>query len=131
MGLFVKCCGGALLSAILVATVGNRNKDMATVLGLTACCLIAMAGLTYLRPVISFISQLEELGGLDHALISILLKIAGIGILAEIGTLVCNDSGSTSLGKGIGFLSTAVILWLSLPLYGMLLDLLQKILGGL
>ena len=93
MGLFVKCCGGALLSAILVATVGNRNKDMATVLGLTACCLIAMAGLTYLRPVISFISQLEELGGLDHALISILLKIAGIGILAEIGTLVCNDSG--------------------------------------
>ena len=26
MGLFVKCCGGALLSAILVATVENRNK---------------------------------------------------------------------------------------------------------
>ena len=131
MGLFVKSCGAILLTVILICAIGSRSKDIAMVLGLAACCLSALAALEYLKPVLSFVSQLEELGGLDHSLIAILVKSAGIGILAEIGSLVCTDSGSSSLGKGIKFLSTAVILWLALPLYSRMMELLQRILGGL
>jgi hypothetical protein len=57
--------------------------------------------------------------------------VVGIGIMTEIGGLICTDGGSSSLGKTVKMLGSAVILWLSLPLYAKLMELLQKILGEL
>lgn len=93
--------------------------------------MAAVAAVEYLRPVIDFIKQLENVGGLDHSLIRILLKVTGIGLICEIGAMVCTDSGCSALGKTVKILGSAVILWLSLPLYAMLVELLQRILGGL
>lgn len=131
MELFIKTCGIVLLSVILILALGNRSRELSMVLGIAVCAIAALAALEYLRPVITFISQLEEIGGLDHSMVKILLKVSGIGLICEIASLVCTDGGSGSLGKTVKLLGTAVILWLSLPLYSMLVELLQKILGGL
>lgn len=131
MELFIKTCGIVLLSVILILALGSRSKELSMVLGIAVCAMAALAALEYLRPVISFISQLEEIGGLDHSMIRILMKVAGIGLISEIAALVCADSGSSSLGKAVRLLGAAVILWLSLPMYSMLVELLQRILGGL
>lgn len=131
MDIFVKICGGVLLSVILILSLGNRIKDLSMVLGITVCCMVASAAMEYIKPVIAFIRDLEELGGLDHSLIRILMKVTGIGLLCEIAALVCNDSGCSSLGKSVKLMGAAVILWLSLPLYAMLIELLEQILGGL
>lgn len=131
MELFIKTCGGVLLSVVLILTLGSHGKDLSLVLGIAVCAMVALVALEYLKPVLEFIRQLEEIGGLDHALIRILLKVTGIGLICEIGALVCGDSGNSSLGKTVRILGSAVILWLSLPLYAMLVELLQRILGGL
>lgn len=131
MEMFIKTSGIVLLSVILILALGNRSRELSMVLGIAVCAMAALTALEYLRPVINFISQLEKIGGLDHSMIKILLKVAGIGLICEIASLVCTDSGSSSLGKTVKLLGTAVILWLSLPLYSMLVELLQKILGGL
>ena len=49
----------------------------------------------------------------------------------EIANLVCKDAGNESMGKSVQLLGTAVILYLSMPLFTALIDLLQKILGEL
>ena len=50
-----------------------------------------------------------------------------------IGTdvLVCKDAGNESMGKSMQLLGSAAILYLSVPLFAALLELLQKILGEL
>lgn len=131
MELFLKACGCVLLTVVVTLTLGKNSKDYAVVLSVMACCLVALAAMEYVRPVLDFLSQLERAGGLDHSMIRILLKAAGIGLISEIAALVCSDSGNSSLGKTIKFMGSAVILWLSLPLYTMLLELLQGILGTL
>lgn len=131
MELYIKTCGGIFLSVIFVLSLGNHSKDLSMVLGIAVCCIAAVAALEYLRPVIDFIKQLESIGGLDHTLIRILLKVTGIGLICEISSLVCSDGGCSSLGKTVKILGSAVILWLSLPLYAMLIELLQRILGGI
>ena len=64
-------------------------------------------------------------------MVEILMKSTGIGIITEIANLVCKDAGNESMGKSMQLLGTAVILYLSLPLFQTLIELLQKILGEL
>lgn len=129
MGIFLKACGAVLIAVVLTLVVGKYNKDFSTILTIMVCCLVALAAMEYIRPVMEFLEKAEEIGGLDHNMIRILLKIAGIGLISDICSLVCADSGSASLGKVVKILSCAVILWLSLPLYAMFIELLQRILG--
>jgi hypothetical protein len=48
-----------------------------------------------------------------------------------LATLICTDAGNTALAKTVQILTTAMILWLSIPLFESLLDLVQAILGEL
>lgn len=131
MEIFIKACGAILLTVVVTITLGSRGKDYSVVLGIFVCCVGTMAALEYVRPVIDFLEQLENIGGLDHNMVRILLKAAGVGLVTEIAALVCNDSGNGSLGKTVKLLGSAAVLWLSLPMYTVLIELLQEILGGL
>lgn len=129
MELFLKASGAVLLSVILILAYEGQSKDLSVVLLIGVCCMTAAAAMDYLKPVIQFVRQLEQLGGIDGSTVKVLLKAVGIGLISELCALICADAGSSSLGKGIRLLGSAVILWLSLPLFTVLLDLLQRILG--
>lgn len=131
MTLFLQVCGAVLLALILVLTLKSNSKESGTILAIAVCCMTALAALHYLQPVISFLHMLKELSGLDGDMVAILLKATGIGIVAEIANLVCKDAGNESMGKSLQLLGSAVILYLSIPLFTALIDLLQKVLGEL
>lgn len=131
MTLFLQVCGGVLLAVIMVLTLKRHSKETGTILAVAVCAMTALAALNYLKPVLDFLDTLEKLGGLDRDMVSILLKATGIGILTEIAALVCKDAGNESMGKSLQLLGTAVIMFLSLPLFTALIELLQKILGEL
>lgn len=118
-----------LLTVVLTLTL--RRQEMGIVLAAAVCAMIALAALEYLRPVIALLETLREMGELDGELISVLLKAAGLGLVTEIASLICADSGNASLGKCLQLLGTAVILWMSVPLFHALLELIREILGEL
>ena len=131
MKLYLQVCGAILIAVILVLSLKSHNKEIGTILAIAACCMTALSALHYLRPVINFLHTLQTLGGLDRNMVSTLLKATGIGIVSEIANLVCKDAGNESMGKSMQLLGTAVILYLSMPLFTALIELLQKILGEL
>lgn len=128
---FFQICTLAIVAVILILTLEKHEKQIGMMLGLLVCCVVLSAAVSYLRPVSVFLSQLEALSGLDHELIGVLLKAVGIGIVSEIANMICVDSGNSSLGKAVHLLGISVILWLSIPLFSALLELLQEILGEL
>ena len=129
MTLFVQACAGALLAVILILMLGSRGKEIGNLLSLAVCCMVAIVAVGYLKPVIEFVGQLENIGDLNGSMVGTLLKIVGIGAVSEIAALVCADAGNASLGKTVELLGTAVILWLSIPLFTALIELIQRILG--
>ena len=129
MALYLKCAGAALVGVVLVLTLGR--KEMGLVLSVAVCAMIALAAAEYLEPVLDLLRRLEELGGLDGAMIAVLLKCVGIGLITEIAGMVCTDSGNASLAKALQLLGTAAVLWLAVPLFDGLLTLIQEILEGL
>ena len=131
MELFFKVIAAAVAAALICLILGSRSKDYSLLLSIFACCLILMAAASFLKPVLSFFRKLQELGSLDSRILSLLGKAVGISIIGELSSVICTEAGNASLGKLIQFITGLVILWLSLPVFTRLMELIQKILGEL
>lgn len=131
MGQFFQAAAGVLLTVVLCLTLNKQGKDFGILLALAACAMVIALGMRYFEPVLDFLYQLEAIGDLDSSMISILFKVVGIGIVCEIAVMICSDAGNASLGKALHILGNAVILWLSIPIFNALLELIQGILGGI
>lgn len=127
----MKTSAGILIALILCLALGWVGKEFSVLLTLAACCMIACVALSLLTPVYDFIKELVALGNLNADFLQIVLKSVVIGLLTEIISLICADSGNASLGKMLQILSTVLILWISLPLFKGLLTLAQEILSEL
>ena len=129
MDIILKSFGIAIVTVVIGLFISKQNKDIAVLISIAACCLICFYAAGYLEAILLFIDDLKLLGDLDTTFLSILLKAAGIGLIGEITTLICTDAGNTALGKTVQITAACGILWLSLPLFRSLIDLLNRILG--
>lgn len=129
MDLFLQASAAVLLALILILTLNKQSKELSTLLSLAVCVMVALIAISFLRPVIDFLHQLETLSQLDNGMLEILLKVVGIGLLGQLSTLICEDSGNSAMGKALQVLTSAVILWLAVPLLQELVLLVKEILG--
>lgn len=125
MDLFWKTIAIAFVTVILSLTLERQGKDFSLLLTLAAAGMMAMVAAGYLEPVLVFLGQLEELGDINNGLLLTLLKILGIGLTGEIASSVCDDGGSSSLGKEIRMLSNAAVFYLSVPVFSSVIDLIR------
>lgn len=128
MAIFWKAAAAVLITVILCLALGKQEKDISAILSMAVCCMVMVSVLIYLEPVLDFLRELEAVGDLKGDFLGILLKALGIGLVAEIASSVCTDAGNTSLGKSIHTLGSAVILYLSLPVFRSLMEMLSRIL---
>ena len=128
MDIYFKTIGGALIALVLFLTLSGTEKNYAMLLGLLACSMILGAAMTFLEPVLDFLSTLESLIELDIPLLQILLKAVGIAVIGDLAAMICVDGGNNAIGKALQLLTTLLILWLSLPLLQALLDIIRQIL---
>lgn len=129
MTYFYQGAAAVLLATVVCLVLNKQGKDFSIVISICVCSMVMILGAAYLEPVLVFLRQLESLAQLENSMVSILFKVAGIGILSEIAGMICADAGNASMSKVLHILSTAVILWLSIPIFNEMLDLIQNILG--
>ena len=129
MALFWKAAAAALVISVLSLSTNRQEKDFSLMISMAGCAMVAMIALHFLEPVLDFVNTLRELGDLNAQMLRILVKAVGVGLVSELAAMVCSDAGNSSLGKMVQLTGSAVILWLSLPLFEMLMDLLKRILG--
>lgn len=130
MDVFIKATAGTLLALILYLSLKNAGKEFAFLLSIAVICMIAGLAATFLQPVVNFVEELITLGQFDSEMLEIVMKSVGIGLLSEITVLICTDAGNSALGKALQILASAVILWLSVPLFTSLIELVKEILGA-
>lgn len=131
MDTFWKASAVVLLTVVLGLAVGKREKDLSTVLSIAACCMVASAAVHYIEPVLDLLWELDAVGQLQDGMLGILMKAVGIALVGEVAGLICADAGNGSLGKTLQLLSSAVILYLSVPIFRAFFTLIQEILGAI
>lgn len=129
MELLWKGIGVCLLTCILIIITGKQNKDISLLLSIAGTVAASAITVSFLRPVIDFINQLSQAASLNAEHLNVLMKATGVGIVTELAATVCVDSGNSSLGNVLRILGSAVIIWLSVPVFQALMKLIGVILG--
>ena len=131
MELFWKGTCAALVASVLAMVLAKQEKHLSLLITLAGCTMILMLAFSFLKPVVAFLKELRDLGDLNGDMLVVLLKAVGIGLISEVAALICTDGGNASLGKTVQLLGNAAILWLSVPVLQMLMDLIRGILEGI
>lgn len=126
---FWQAAAAVMVAVMLWIVVDRQGKDVGSLLSIAVCCMVLTVMGRFLEPVVDLLRKLEEMGDLQSQWLQIMLKSVGIGMIVEITSLICVDAGNAALGKTLQILGSAVILWLAIPLFQALLELLQQILG--
>lgn len=129
METFLQAVGLSLIGVILALVVGRQSQDMGLLLSMGVCAMVCTAGAGYLSALVDFLGEIRALGGLDREVLSVLLKCAGIGLLAQLAGLICADAGQSAMGRAVELLANAAVLFLSLPLLRQMIALLEEVLG--
>jgi stage III sporulation protein AD len=130
MDIFLKIIACIFVSVTVCLVLSKQNKDIATLLSIGVCCMVATVAFSFFQPVIDFLSKLQDLTGVDENLFMILTKTVGIALVGEVASMICNDAGYGAMGKVLQILSACVVLWLSLPLFTKLIELIESVLNG-
>lgn len=117
------------MTCILIIITGKQNKDIALILSIAGTIAVSAISVSFLTPVIDYMKQLSQAASFSTAHLNVLMKATGVGLVAELAATVCSDSGNSSLGNVIRLMSSAVILWLSVPVFQALMKLIGSILG--
>lgn len=124
---FYKSAAVVIAGIILCIALSGNKKEFSTMTVIIICCFLGINIIQYLKPMITFFRKLQDLSGIDNQVFSILLKAVGIGLLGEFTTLICLDAGYSAMGKTFQILSSVIILWLALPLFESLLELVERL----
>lgn len=128
---FLQAAAGIMAAVIMWIILSKQGKEYALILSLGACCLVLVGAFRFLDPVLDLLRKLQSLGNLQPEWLSVMLKAVGIGLVVEMGSLICSDAGNSALAKTLQILGAVAVLWLSIPLINSLIALLEQILGDI
>lgn len=128
MELFIRAVALILLSLVIILLLRSGSPHFGQLITVLICCMVAITALGFVSPILDFIRSMQAMSGIDSDVLTILWKIIGISVIAEVTSLLCQDSGNSAMGKTMEMLATAVILCLSLPLLTALMELMEGIL---
>lgn len=119
-----------IIAVIFSAILKKNNRDLALLLSLAACVLIALLLLSLAEPILEFLGKLRSLSGLEQGTMTPLLKTLGVGILTQICATICADAGENALAGLIEVCGSLLALYVSLPLLEAVIDMVETMSGG-
>lgn len=128
MEIFLKVVAAVLITAILTLILSKQSADISLLLTVAVCCMVIAAAVSYLQPILDFAYRLIQIGDLDISLLGVVIKSVGIGIVSQIVSLICVDSGNQSLSKAVQIMASAIILSFSIPALEQMLSLVEMVL---
>lgn len=130
MNAFFKLTAASVCIALISVALRRQNAELSTLLGIAGCCFGGFLIVSLLPPILSFVESLFQETGLEKELLTPLLKMTGIGLLAQIAAAVCIDAGETALAKIVELGGTVLCISAGLPVLNTGLQLVLQLMGG-
>ena len=114
------CVAAALVCALMRIQKPEFRMAVAVSAGLAAAAL-SMGGIS---EAVDALKSLSSEAGVDGGTASLLLRAAGIALIAEFAAQLCRDAGESALAGRVALIARVAILALCMPVASRLVELL-------
>ena len=126
MEMIYKIIAIGLITCISVLIIRPIRNDFAVLLTVVGGIIIILFIIKYVSGIFSNLQLIVNQTGVNSSLFRLILKIVGVGYLAEFTSSICSDSGVGGLGDKVLLGAKIVILAMSLPIIN---NILQVVIG--
>ncbi len=124
----LRFAGLGVTAAVLALMIRSTHPSMALNIGIAAGILLFMAALGPLMGIVDFLRNMAGRYGIDHDYIGVVLKVIGVAYIAEFAVQICKDAGENAVAGKVELGGKVLMLSLSLPVIGALLELIGSLL---
>ncbi|MBQ7950180.1 MAG: stage III sporulation protein AD [Clostridia bacterium] len=122
MELIAKIMGIAFSGAVISVFLKEKTPQFSMIISLATGIVILLLVGQDIKEVILHLKNMVSSAGMDKDSVTLVLKICGIGIVAEYFTNVISDAGEAAIAKKAEFAAKIVIFVMILPLLGKVVD---------
>jgi len=122
----VKIIGIALVTTFAVMVLKPTKPELAAVVSIAGGVIVLLMFVDALSQVLGGFTAIVNRTGVSSEVFSALLKIIGIGYLADFAAGICTDAGNNSMAQKVSLAGKVIILVLALPIID---NLIQIIIG--
>lgn len=123
----VKIIGIAITALVIIVILKQYRPEFVIYVSLISGCIILFLVFDKLDGIISLLTNLSNVAGVNGQFLSILIKITGIAFLTEFAVSICNDSGESAIASKVDLAGKVIIISMSIPIISSLLETLLKI----
>ncbi len=124
----VKIAGVAVVSVITITILKETRPSLALVLGIGAGLVIVIMILDSLFEVVTAFYSLSDEVLMDEDIFRSVVKIIGVGYVAEFTSSVCVDSGNKSIADKVMLAGKVTIMLMTLPVIKALVGVIAEML---
>ena len=117
-----------IITALCVLVLRENRSDIATLIGITGGVIILLSLIDYFTQIFDFLRRFIEKTGIDSSVIKALVKIVGIGYVADFSAGIVEESGSKALSEKIVLGGKVIIFIMSIPIIEMLFEIISSML---
>ena len=118
----------AFVATFMVMIIKQNRPEFSIYISIIAGILIFFIVISKLTSAIELIKSLSTKLGTNMQYFSLLIKITGIAYLSEFATNICKDSGETAIASKVELAGRVIIIAMSVPILGALIDTITNIL---
>ena len=118
----------ALVTVFAHMLVKQTKPEIAIMITIVGSVIIIIMAVNILSSVISSFYKIFKTTGVETTLLTPLLKIVGIGYIAEFGANICQDAGASGVADKILFSAKLIILVIAMPIITTVIDMVVALL---
>jgi len=128
MDALAKAAGIAVAGMVCAVLLRKETPELGMVLGMVVAVGLLIAGMDVFSAVLDFMKGIARMAGLSDDIVLPVVKTAGIAILTKITADICRDAKESAIASGVEIVGAAAGLYVILPLFQGLVDLMTGLL---
>ncbi len=124
----IQIVGIAIISLFIVLLLKQYKPEFVVHISIIAGILMFSIIVPKFSAILELLNSLADKLGANAQFFSILLKITGIAYISEFASNICKDSGETAIASKVELGAKIIIIAMSIPILGAVLETLINIL---
>lgn len=124
----VKAVVFALVSVVAIILLRQFDSKVSLVVGVCASVLISVCVMDDLFSAVYDLYDIGMTAGIGSGVLTCLIKVVGIGYVAEFGNNICVDADCKSIGQALLFCAKICIVLSAMPIVMQIFEMIKSLL---